>query len=188
MRAFIGIALPSAIREALGELQGELARSQADVKWVLPEQLHVTLKFLGEITELQRQAVEAMLRKMAEPEAPFQLSLEGVGAFPSIHAPRVIWVGIRAGKERVERIAHAIEREGERIRLQKDERPFAAHVTLGRVRSPQRLKPLADQLQAVVWQPLAPWRVESLTLYESRLSSSGPSYTVLADAPLKPAA
>ena len=125
MRAFIGIALPSVVRETLSALQHELARSGADVKWVEPEHLHVTLKFLGEITEAQRQAVEGILRDIGAREPPFLLGMEGLGAFPTIEAPRVMWVGLSEGREAVIRIAQAIEEEGSRIQLPKEERPFA---------------------------------------------------------------
>ena len=110
MRAFIGIRLPDEIREALARLQEELGASGADVKWVAPSSLHVTLKFLDEITEAQRQPVEASLRRLAGTEPGFALGLDGVGAFPSMSAPRVVWVGLSEDREAVARIAQAIER------------------------------------------------------------------------------
>lgn len=185
MRAFIGIALPSSVRNSLAALQQELARSGADVKWVQSEQLHVTLTFLGEITEAQRQAIEAMLKDVCAREQSFMLGLEGVGAFPTVAAPRVIWAGISEGREAVVRIAQAIQQQGARIPLSKGERPFAAHVTIGRVRSPRQRRELTQQLRTVGLEAMAPWRVETVTLYQSVLSSSGPTYSVLAEVPLK---
>ena len=184
MRAFIALALPEEVREALGRLQQDLAASRADVKWVEPDHLHVTMKFLGEITEEQRHAVEAMLRRLAEREAPFLLGVQALGAFPSAAAPRVLWVGLADGRERVQRMAEAIEREGAALSFVREDRPFAAHVTIGRVRSKSHRQQLARCLLETGWQPPAPWRVASLTLYQSVLGSSGPRYTVLADVPL----
>ena len=184
MRAFVGISLPGHVRDALEQLQQALQAAQAGVKWVEPSNLHVTLKFLDEITEEQRQAVEAMLARIAANEPSFQLGVEGVGAFPSLTSPRVIWVGLAAGKETATRIAEAIEREGAKISLRKEERPFSPHLTLGRVRSPRHRQQLAQQLREVAWHPPAAWQVSSLTLYQSVLSSTGPHYTVLADFPL----
>ena len=183
MRAFIALALPEEVREALGRLQQDLVASRADVKWVEPDHLHVTMKFLGEITEDQRHAVEAMLRRLAEREAPFLLGVQVLGAFPSATAPRVLWVGLADGRERVQRMAEVIEREGAALSFVREDRPFAAHVTLGRVRSSRHRQQLARALLNTTWQPPAPWRVASITLYQSVLGSVGPRYTVLADVP-----
>ena len=99
MRAFIALSLPSSAQSSLASLQQSLAVSGADVTWVQPQNLHVTMKFLGEITDEQRQTIEALLRRVASGAAPFSLGLEGVGAFPSLAAPRVIWTGIAAGND-----------------------------------------------------------------------------------------
>ncbi len=187
MHAFIGIALPDAIRTSLQQLQFELAQSHADVKWVEPANLHVTLKFLDEITEAQRTAVEVMLREVAEQHAPFMLSLKQLGAFPSAEAPRVIWVGLEEGKELTRAIAEQIEAHGVRLSLRKEERQFAAHLTLGRVRSPKHRDALAQQMRVSQWQSPSPWQVSALTLYQSVLDAGGPRYTVLADIPLSKA-
>src|SRR3989338_7509650 len=124
MRAFIAIHLPDEVRASLAGLQRELAQSRADVTWVEPDHLHVTLKFLGEITDEQRQAIEAMLHRIAAQEQPFSLSVEGVGAFPSIESPRVIWVGLAEGKEAATRLAQRIEEEGKALSLRQGGRPF----------------------------------------------------------------
>jgi len=183
MRAFIAIALPEEVREALAQLQRALAASRADVKWVERDNLHVTLKFLGEITDAQRQEVEAMLRRLAGPEEPFTLGVRELGAFPSAAAPRVLWVGLDDGREQAQRLAEAIEREGAALPLLKEERPFAAHVTIGRVRSKSHRQELTRLLRGLGWQPPSPWRATSLALYQSVLGSGGPRYTVLADVP-----
>ena len=202
MRAFLGIDLPENVREAMGALQRQLAASAghqrvrhsaatpmvaasaADVKWVSPAQLHVTLKFLDEISEAQRQAIEERVGQVVRREPSFRLGIEGVGAFPSINAPRVIWVGLSEGKECLARLAASIEQALETLDVRKEERLFASHLTIGRVRSPQHLQALVQRLREVAWQPPAAWDVTSITLYHSVLSSSGPRYTVLAIFPL----
>ena len=184
MRAFLGIALPKSAQQSLAVLQGELATSRADVKWVEPATLHLTLKFLDEISDAQCHAIEVLLARIASREEPFSLRVEGVGAFPSVGAPRVIWVGLAEGKEIVARIAGAIEQEGDALALRREERPFAGHLTLGRVRSSRNRQALTQCLRATVWKSPPPWRVSTLTLYQSVLSPAGPSYAVLADVPL----
>lgn len=184
MRAFIALPLPPDVQRALEGLHRQLAGSQADVKWVEREQLHVTLKFLGEITEAQRQAVEAMVRRVAEATPPFTATLDHLGAFPSVEAPRIIWVGLSEGAGETTRLAELIEQAGVAIPLAREERPFSAHVTLGRVRSPRRRAALVQALRDTVWQPPAAWRAASVRLYQSVLHAGGPQYTVLAEVPL----
>jgi 2'-5' RNA ligase len=183
MRAFIALAIPEEARQRLVQLQSDLRASRADVKWVEPENLHVTLKFLGEISEEERQAVEHMLRRIATATAPFPLGLSGVGAFPSLGAPRVIWVGLGEGSEAAAHLAQMIEREGASIPIPKEDRPFSAHLTLGRVRSPRGRQELVGRLRQSRWQPPSAWQVNAVRLYQSVLGSGGPQYTVLAEVP-----
>lgn len=185
MRAFLALTLPDDIRRSLHALQRELAHSGADIKWVEPQNLHVTLKFLGDITEEQRRAVERLLGEAARGETAFTLGLDRAGAFPSLSSPRVVWVGLGEGKERAVQIAERIEESCGSLGLPKEDRPFAAHVTLGRVRSQRRLPMLARALRECAWRAPAPWPVTALTLYQSVLGSSGPAYSVLAEVPLQ---
>lgn len=184
MRAFLGMALPDEARRLLERLQRELAASGADVKWVDPHNLHVTLKFLGEISETQQEAVSRMVMTIAAATPSFLASLKEVGAFPTLESPRVIWVGMAEGADALTRMAEAIEREGTRLSLRAEERPFAAHLTLGRTRSARGLTRLVERLRAVSWDPPAPWPVTAVSFYRSDLSSAGPAYSVLAEYPL----
>ena len=184
MRAFIAAALPDEVRGALRALQQKLALSGADVKWVEPDHLHVTLKFLGEIDEEQRRGVEALMARSAADQAPFTAALGGLGGFPSMAAPRVIWAGLGAGQDAFVQLAERLESGSGRLRLPASERPFSAHLTLGRVRSPRGLGALVRALQTMDWTPPPPWAVERVTLYQSVLGAGGPRYTVLAEVPL----
>ena len=185
MRAFLALTLPDEIRRSLTALQRELSHAGADVKWVETPNLHVTLKFLGEISDEQRQSVEQLLREVARDETAFALGLDRVGAFPSLSSPRVVWVGLGEGTARAGRLAERLEQGCRGLGMQQEERPFAAHVTLGRVRSPRGTHELVVALKAASWNPPGPWTVEVVTLYQSALSSHGPNYNVLAEVSLK---
>ncbi len=182
MRAFIALTLPEQVRRSLTALQHQLADAGADVKWVSPEQLHVTLKFLGEIPPPAPDAVESLLGQVAAQTSSFLAAAGPVGAFPSVRAPRVIWVGLTDGREQAIRLAQAIEAAGvSAAGWKKEERPFAAHITLGRVCSPRGRAALTANMERGGWEAPPPWRVEHVTLYQSVLRSSGSQYTPLAE-------
>ena len=184
MRAFLGISLPEQIRASLVTLQEQLAESQADVKWVAPEQLHVTLKFLNEISEERTQQVTQFLRSIAQKTPAFMLQLQDLGAFPSVSDPRILWVGVREGGVAVVALAAAIEEQCRAYRLKREDRAFSAHATIGRVRSPRRREALVQRLRETTWDAPASWRATSVTFYQSVLGQAGPTYTVLAELPL----
>ena len=184
MRAFLAVGLPGEAREALAVLQQQLEAARADVKWVEPANLHLTLKFLAEITDAQRVQVEQLVRRIAGRLATFSMRLGALGAFPSMTAPRVVWVGCEEGREALARLAEAIEQDTAPLGLGSNNRPFAAHLTIGRVRSPRGRQQLTRAIQSAAWIPPAAWQATAITLYQSVLSRSGPAYSVLAEMPL----
>ncbi|MBI4322660.1 MAG: RNA 2',3'-cyclic phosphodiesterase [Candidatus Omnitrophica bacterium] len=182
MRAFLAVELPDNVREAVVAVQRALAGD--GVKWVEPENLHVTMRFLGEITEVQRQAIESLLLKVAGSRAPIDAALSAVGTFPERGMPRVIWVGIGQGAEQLSRLAEEIERGLAALSISNEERRFVAHVTLGRVRSPTAGDVLRRRLTQIRWTPPAPFWIERVTLFQSTLGGAGPVYTALGRFPL----
>ena len=184
MRAFLGLALSPAARQSLHGLQQTLSAAGADVTWVEPHRLHVTVKFLDEITEQQRHSIESMVGDIARREQPMTLQLERVGAFPSLESPRVLWVGVGQGQEMVRRLAAAIEQGSRQMGMPQEERGFSAHVTIGRIRTPRGRAALTQRLREIQWASPPAWLVTSVTLYESVLAPAGPTYTVLAELPL----
>jgi len=188
MRAFIAVELPDAVRAALARVQQALAESRADVKWVEPENLHLTMRFLGELSDAQGETVTQLVERVAASNPPVTMSLRELGAFPSAGSPRVVWVGVGQGQDALRNVAKQLEGGLQHLGLPGEEREFAAHVTLGRVRSPKNRAQLVEHLTAVSWTPPPPWSVERLTLFQSTLTSAGPLYAVLAHAPLGPLA
>lgn len=180
MRAFIAIDLPENIRESLHLLQKKLHDPASPVSWVNASSLHITLKFLGEITQEQAQAVKQMLQSQIFSQAPFTIKLGGLGAFPSLRAPAVLWVGVSQGDEAVKSLAGIIEKESRRLSLRGEERPFSAHVTIGRLRG-QAPSVFLGKLREVKWREPGAWQAEALTFYQSVLSPEGPRYSVLAE-------
>lgn len=186
MRTFIAIELPEAIRTILSRLQDELKQTQADVKWVKPENIHLTLKFLGEIEQDLVKKINSILDEIVQERSSFSLYLSNLGAFPKLQYPRVIWIGITNDKAVIE-IAKDIEKEMIKIGLPAESRPFSTHITLGRVRSGLNRRALIEKLEFLnknLSTPRPEFKVCSLTLFKSSLTPHGPIYEAISNCPL----
>ena len=179
MRTFIAFDLTEETKQGLTSLQSELKKSQADVKWVEPKNIHLTLKFLGEISEQQVDQVREVLNKISSHFKPYEITLSGVGAFPKLEHPRVVWVGIDSGKNETKRIAGVLSAELEKVGFQKEDREFKSHLTIGRVRGSKNKDTLKSTIQSISFAPQSKIPVNHITLYQSTLTPQGPIYTPL---------
>lgn len=188
MRTFIAIELPQAIRDSLAWLQGQLKISGADVKWVEPQNIHLTLKFLGEVDDKTLEKVTKILEEIAQEECAFYIRLSSLGAFPKINFPRVIWVGVDKGDTEAKKIACALEGRAAKIGFTKENRPFSSHITLGRVRSGINRDKLTESLTNLVdyFRKDTPESlVTKITLFKSTLTPKGPIYEPLKEIHLR---
>jgi RNA 2',3'-cyclic 3'-phosphodiesterase len=179
MRVFIAIELSGEIREALAQTQSHLKYSGADVKWVEKENIHLTLKFLGEITEEKAKNIKDILDETAKLTKSFEISIKDIGAFPKIDYPRVIWVGLDRGADESRALAENIDERLSRIGFQKEIRPFAAHLTIGRVRSPKNKEALKEKIESYQLSAFSCQLIQSIAMFQSKLSPKGPTYTKL---------
>src|SRR5262245_15631104 len=186
MRLFIAIDLDEAARAAISEeqrrLKAAIGATRANIKWVRPEQMHLTLVFLGEVPEVRVQAVvEAIGQPVAQP--PFDLAFAGIGVFPPRGAPNVLWIGAAAGAADAIELQRQLAERVAQLGFPLERRPFQPHLTLARLkdsRPSDRTAVLAESRTAIV----ATTRIDYATLYQSKLSSQGPTYTALARATL----
>ena len=184
-RLFIAIELPQPAITALTTLQKQL-RDTPSIRWVKPTQMHLTLQFLGDVkvTELDR-LIAAMNRTIPQNPA-FSLNIDGLGAFPNIKRPRVIWAGVKGELKQLTRLYQSTVDATQTIGIQPENRPFNAHLTLGRanqkVRS-QDYKQISEVLTRYQLQigRLATISVEQVSLIRSQLKPGGPTYTNLAE-------
>jgi 2'-5' RNA ligase len=177
VRTFVAVDLAPDVHQAIVELKGELARVPSQVRWVRNEGLHATLKFLGAVqADRAEQVGEAVARATAS-IAAFMARVRGLGAFPSIKRPRVLWVGMEARP--LTTLAQAVERELVSLGFARDPRPFHPHVTLGRVSGGRGWKALERLLERHWTDDFGATPVNSVTVYRSDLRPGGPVYTAL---------
>lgn len=187
MRTFIAIELSEPIRNALSQIEAHLKYSGADVKWVREENIHLTLKFLGEIPEENIAKIKSILDEIGKSTPPFEISIKDIGAFPKIENLRVIWVGLDKGADESKILAERIDEALSKIGFQKETRAFAAHLTIGRVRSAKNKETLKEKVLSAgnsILNTQYSQLISSIILFQSTLKPDGSVYTKLHEARL----
>jgi 2'-5' RNA ligase len=186
MRLFVAVDLSDEARQAMAaerkRIAAALAGRPTSLKWVRPEHLHLTLVFLGSVDEARAHAVVDAVGRDVD-AAPFDMVFDGVGVFPPRGEPRVLWTGVTQGAAELVALHRELGQRSAALGIALEDRSFHPPLTLGRWRESRR----QDRERALAAQgcdPIARVRVQRATLYESRLSPSGPTYTALAHANL----
>ena len=184
IRAFLAIELPEALRSGLAQVQEELKRSRADVRWVAPGNIHLTLKFFGNVPDDEIDTLAQAAREAAAETPPLQLQATGAGAFPSPTAPRVVWLGLGGEIVPLTQLFYRLEKAFAALGYPPEGRAFNPHLTLGRVKSPANRDKLARLLAKLPPLDWPPFEVRELILFQSVLSPQGSKYTPLQVIPL----
>jgi len=185
MRMFIAIELSAEIKDELMRIQNILKSSGADIKWVKPEAMHLTLKFMGEVDETKMPEIKETFDPALSDTSAFNIKLGQIGAFPNLNNLRVLWVGIdpscsKALEDMFKKIDKALESAG----IPKEDKKFSAHLTLGRVRTGKNRQILKDKILSA--QPLPKsCIVKEAIIYKSTLTPDGPVYAVIHKVRLK---
>jgi 2'-5' RNA ligase len=182
IRSFVALDLDAPVLARVRTLVAALAGAGADVHWVRPAGLHITLKFLGAVEPARLERVHAAVQREASSHPVLRLQVRGLGAFPSLHRPRVIWAGLSG--DGVVELALGVERALEPLHFAAAERPFTPHVTLGRVRSLRGWLRLAAALATHADDDCGTTVVSAVVLYRSTLHPEGAVYTPLWTIPL----
>ncbi|NUQ64069.1 MAG: RNA 2',3'-cyclic phosphodiesterase [Pirellulales bacterium] len=184
-RTFVAVKLGPAVCSKAAEIIRALQAAPADVKWVDPDNLHLTLKFLGDVEAAEIHRVCETVQQAVADSSRFEFEVRGLGAFPAVKRPRTIWLGAGEGERQMVDLAKALEKKLQKLGFPREGRRFQPHVTIGRLRHGGRAgEDLADLLlrQAEVHVGTAP--VEEVTVFSSTLTPSGPIYDVLSRAAL----
>jgi len=179
IRSFLAIELPKTILKKIEEVQGDLKSTHADVRWVNPEKIHLTIKFFGNIEESRIDPIFKAIEEPIQNTQPFSLRVRGVGAFPQMKNPRVIWMGLMDGKEIFTLFQKQIETQLEKIGFQPEDRPFHPHLTLGRMKSSRGKEELVERMEKYREGEFGTFQVERLVLFKSDLRPTGPIHTPL---------
>ncbi len=189
VRSFIAIELPAEVRAELASIEEKLkVRRHPFVKWVDPESIHLTLKFLGSVSgETIPEIVEAM-SLVAQPVSPFTLQIGGTGAFPNWQRPQIVWVGVGGEMGRLTTLQRELESALSPLGFPPESRSFSPHLTLGRLRervTPEDRRRFGLWAQSVNFEASLSFEVNAVRLMKSQLTSSGPIYSELALVKLK---
>ncbi|MBM3942561.1 MAG: RNA 2',3'-cyclic phosphodiesterase [SAR202 cluster bacterium] len=183
VRAFIAVDVSPAARQSLTALITELRKAiPRGVRWVEPDNIHLTLKFMAALEPRQVQQVLAALTVAVQGIQSFPLRLHALGAFPNGRQPRVIWAGLEGNLQELKRLQEQVEQEVAHLGLPQEHRPFSPHLTLGRVREdapPEVRGRIGTALIATSLAAAAPWQVEEVRLVRSVLTPKGAVYTTL---------
>ena len=185
MRTFIAVGISSEVRERIARIQAEFRKGDPDVKWVKPENVHITLKFLGEVSEDKLPAVIEKTRLAVTRISNFRVHLSELGSFPNLKSPRVVWVGVSEGKEELRNLNKKIEENLSYLGFAKEKREFSVHLTIGRVRSPRGKEKLVKKIEEMESSDVGEFSVDKVLVMESQLSSRGPTYRIIEEVNLK---
>lgn len=185
-RTFIAIEASPEIRSRAVDLTTRLAASCRDYRWVVEENLHFTLQFLGDITDQDIVDVCSRVSAVAEEFEPFEIAARGIGAFPSLDRPKTLWVGVGEGEERLVELHAGLDRELADLGFRGENRRFVPHLTIGKQnRTARPSAALANELSSYAEFEAGKMLVDAITVFASQLRPDGPEYHVLARSTLQ---
>ena len=189
IRAFIAVQLPEGLKKELADLETQLKKNSPPViKWVDPNSIHITLKFLGEISPDSIEELMLAIEESARGIQPFQLEVRELGAFPGLDRTQILWVGIKGAMEKIEELEKRIEAHTAQLGFPRENRPFTPHLTLGRVRDgarPNELQRIGKLFSEINFSTSNHVDVKAIDLMKSRLTPTGAIYTCIGSVKLK---
>ncbi len=189
LRAFIASELPAPLQDSIFSATGDLRKTLGDglIRWVPAHNVHLTLKFLGDVSTSSLELIKQMMEAEAAQFPAFDVQVEGLGCYPSLRHPRVLWIGLTAPAE-LASLQRAIEAASARLGYESEERDFSPHLTIGRVRqnvSSGDVHKIRTAMEGCRIGSLGSTRVDAIHLFKSELRPEGSVYTRLFSAPLE---
>lgn len=176
IRAFLAIPLPREIKERIAEITERLRKILYGGRFVQADALHITLHFFEEIDEIEVEKIRRITEQVAAGTRPFNIILQGGGAFPNENKPRVMWVGVEQGEQEMKNLFESIGRQLDKAKIPIEKRPFKGHLTLARFKIPY---PIHEGLELIRKSEPIFFTADRLVFYKSDLKPSGPIYSVI---------
>lgn len=180
MRSFIAIELPESVKTAISALQNELKKCGADVRWVRPEGIHLTLKFLGDVKEKDVDGIVKSIEGTCKKYNSFNVEIKGTGVFPNMKSPRVLWIGV-SGNEVLLKLQKDIEEGMASLGFEKENRQFSPHLTFGRFKSLYGKEALMGKIEMYRDRNFGSIEASSISLMRSDLNPAGARYTRISE-------
>ncbi|MDD3653404.1 MAG: RNA 2',3'-cyclic phosphodiesterase [Desulfotomaculaceae bacterium] len=186
MRLFVAINFPDYIKSKLKFFIKELRQLPSDAKWVDVPNLHLTIWFLGNVSETEVNTISTILNGSVTGIGPFKLNLDGVGVFQSVERPRVFWMGVSGGTGQLVRLHRQVQEALRQLGFEPERRRYSPHLTLARIRSPHGFVAIYERAKELVSKQVefGSVNVTSIELMLSELSPRGPKYSILSSIPL----
>jgi 2'-5' RNA ligase len=182
VRTFVAVEMPEVLRRSLRAAAGELAERLPGVRWTAEENIHLTLKFLGDVPWNETGRIGAAIKEETAAREPFELEIRGIIAFPPGRSPRIVAVGVRADGA-LQELHDALERRMEEFGVRPETRTFTPHLTLGRIKA-GGAPGLADAIAPLRDRIFGNFEVSEIAFFQSELAPEGPTYTCLCRAAL----
>jgi len=180
IRTFLALEAPDGVRGEMARIQERLRRDvSGSIRWVEAAGMHLTLKFFGDLDPGDIPGIAAAIRQQTTGVAPIRLVVEGLGVFPDTRRPRVVWLGTTGETDRLTRLQQGLDRSFAEMGFPREDRPFRAHWTLGRIKSPQGLTGLTEALHKGGRLVAGTFQADRLVLMQSDLTPRGAVYTEL---------
>ena len=181
IRCFLAFPISGKLKEKFKHILHELQDTRADVKWVKSENIHLTLKFLGDIEESKLENISSVVRDCCRGFGPVTPYLTELGAFPDMHHPKIWWGALDDSKKGIEGIVEVLERELAKLGIAKEDHPFKPHITIGRMRSSAKLKDVIHVIRQITFEDTTEEIFDKIVLYKSTLTPQGPIYEVVTE-------
>jgi len=189
IRCFIAIELEEWLRKEIALLQDKLRRKLSiedkSCKWVRPENIHLTLKFLGEVEDTLIAEICSGVVEAVQDFEPFEFEVADCGYFPPRGAARVLWIGVKEGQQELEKLQAEVDRSMEKLGFAPENRKFSAHLTLARIKNMQTGRKVSERVESLEPVSLGRQNVGEVTVFQSELTGKGPIYTALNRGKLK---
>ncbi len=183
IRSFLSIETSRAVRLELCLIQNKLKKNKG-IRWVAPDNIHLTLKFFGDINQEQVDDIKKIISSVCIDIRPMTLKIRGLGGFPDMDRPKILWAGLDGEIKRLFKFQTLIDKTLQKMNFAMDKKNFLPHLTIGRIKKPKKCDILKKEITDINLLKTTKWRVDNIVLFKSQLMPGGAFYTHLWDFPL----